>query len=145
MESVSREGSLGRHASVLVPTGKSLPQGAPKNNSTPPQKASASSSPHGQTRGLAGDDPGLKRQKHVKQDAVSLSEPENCCKRQRREPEAAPGARRTEGSSPALEAPGVKRARKLLEQSVTRATCINSGDPNDGKNWGGDLGQASHI
>ena len=87
----------------------------------------------------------MKGQKHVKQDAVSLSESENCCKRQRREAEAAPGVRRTEGSSPAPEARGVKRARKLLEQSVTRVTCINSGDPNDGKNWGGDLGQASHI
>lgn len=53
--------------------------------------------------------------------------------------------RRTEVSSPALKAPGVKRARKRLEQSVRSVTCINSGDLNDGKNWGGDLSQESRI
>lgn len=83
MESVSRERSLGRRASVLVLSlvGKSLPQGASKNNSTPHQKAAASFSPHRQTRGLAGDAPGLKRQ--------SQSESENCSERQQQEPEEA--------------------------------------------------------
>ena len=97
MESVSKEWSLGRRASVLVPTGKSLPQGASKNNSTPHQKAAASFSPHGQTRGLAGDAPGLKRQRHVRLDAVSQSESENCSERQRREPEEARGSEEDRG------------------------------------------------
>ena len=144
MEGVSREGSLGRRASVLVPTGKSLPQGASKNNSTSNQKAAASFSHHEQTRGLAGDAPGLKRQKHVRQEAISQSESENRSEGQCWEPEAR-GSEEPRFLVQRSKPPGARRARKLLEQSVRSVTCIHSEDFNDGENWGGDLGQVSDI